>query len=86
MMHCGTFEGTRARDASSSCATRSNGLASERAGGGAGEAHVRYALANAERCYAVENDRWRVTGPDLDGDELSAIVVIEDGVIVVTVL
>jgi hypothetical protein len=47
---------------------------------------VRYALANAERCYAVENDRWRVTGPDLDGDELSAIVVIEDGVIVVTVL
>jgi hypothetical protein len=30
------------------------------------------------------NGRWRVEGEDLDGDELTVVVVIEDGVVVVT--
>ncbi len=57
-----------------------------RAGGGSAVAHVLHALKNAAECRpATEADRWRATGPDLDGDELTAIVVIEDGLIIVTV-
>jgi Domain of unknown function (DUF4258) len=46
--------------------------------------HVRHALTNATQC-AANGARWKATGPDLDGDELTVVVVIEDGVIVVTV-
>jgi hypothetical protein len=31
------------------------------------------------------NDRWRVLGKDLDGDDLTVIVVFDAGVVVVTV-
>lgn len=46
---------------------------------------LRSALVHASRCRAQENGRWRVEGPDVDGDPLTVIVLIEDGVIVVTV-
>lgn len=47
--------------------------------------HVKHALRNARDC-ADDGDerRWKVTGPDLDGDMLTMIVVIDDGVVVVT--
>jgi hypothetical protein len=46
---------------------------------------VRHALADARRCKAAGQGRWKVTGDDLDGDELTLVVSIEAGVIVVTV-
>jgi hypothetical protein len=46
--------------------------------------HVRHALACARECRRAEGERWRVTGDDLDGDELTAIVVLAQGVLVVT--
>ncbi len=46
---------------------------------------VRHALAGARRCRAADQGRWKVTGDDLDGDELTLVVAIEAGVIVVTV-
>lgn len=46
---------------------------------------LRHALANATGCRTQPEGRWRVEGADLDGDLLSAVVVIEDGVVVVTV-
>ena len=46
---------------------------------------VRHALATARRCKAQDGDRWKVLGADRDGDELVLVVVIEAGVIVVTV-
>jgi hypothetical protein len=54
---------------------------------GATRAHVKSALENAARCYASVDglDRWCVTGPDADGDELACVVVIEDGDLVITV-
>lgn len=52
---------------------------------GAGRADVVHALSNASACERAEEDKWRVTGEDLDGDELVAIVLLEDGVVVVTV-
>jgi hypothetical protein len=46
---------------------------------------VRHALTNAQSCQGEVNERFRVTGDDLDGDELTCIVVVESGDIVVTV-
>ena len=47
---------------------------------------LRNALEHATRCVAAEQPgRWRVTGPDLDAEELTTVVVIHDGVVVVTV-
>ncbi len=46
---------------------------------------VRHALASARRCRAADQGRWRVSGDDLDGDELTLVVAIEAGVVVVTV-
>ncbi len=51
---------------------------------GANAAHVRSALMGATACVA-DADKWKVTGPDLDGDDLTCVVVIEAGVVVVTV-
>jgi hypothetical protein len=53
------------------------------------ERNVRYAdlihvLSNASACALQPNGRWRVEGSDADGDDLTAIVVLEDGVAVVT--
>lgn len=45
---------------------------------------VTLALSAARICDAA-NTNWRVTGPDVDGDELTLVVAIESGVIVVTV-
>ena len=45
---------------------------------------LRHALMTAARCRQQPNGRWRVESADLDGDELTVIVVIEAGVIVVT--
>ena len=52
------------------------------------DADVRHALINATTCAAAPHpveERWRIEGPDIDGDALTPIVVIEDGAIVVTV-
>ncbi len=46
---------------------------------------VRYALVSARSCEAQDHDRWKVFGADRDGDDLFLIVVLEAGVIVVTV-
>ena len=47
---------------------------------------VHFALCNATGCvYQPENRRWKVAGPDLDGDELMLAVEIDDGLLVVTV-
>jgi hypothetical protein len=45
---------------------------------------VRAALTNAQTCHA-DGPKWKVTGPDYDGDELTCVVVLEDGIVVVTV-
>lgn len=47
---------------------------------------IRHCLINAPACVWQPKDKtWRVEGEDLDGDELTVAVVIEDGVVVVTV-
>lgn len=53
---------------------------------GAQAADVRHALRRAESCSASADapDRWVVRGPDLDDDELSVVVVIEDDCVVIT--
>ena len=43
------------------------------------------ALTKAVSCEAQPRDRWKVVGPDLDGDSLTAVVEIELDVVVVTV-
>lgn len=45
---------------------------------------LRHALVTAASCEREEAEKWRVRSSDLDGDELQLIVVIEQGVIVVT--
>ena len=53
---------------------------------GARRGDVRNALAKADTCRrAEEPDRWRASGPDLDGDELTAIVAFDGFAVVVTV-
>jgi hypothetical protein len=53
---------------------------------GATYGDVRNALRHASACIANPQrmGSWRVTGADLDGDELVCICVIEDGVVVIT--
>jgi hypothetical protein len=47
---------------------------------------ILHALCKAKRAVSTQTEnRWRVTGPDSDGDDLTVIVAIEDGVLVVTV-
>ena len=45
---------------------------------------LQHALANASSCSAQESGTWRADGRDRDGDELTVVVAIEDGLIVVT--
>lgn len=46
---------------------------------------VVHALSHAVTCRAGDtNDKWKVTGPDTDGDDLVAVVVLDDDVLVVT--
>ena len=47
---------------------------------------VRYALCHAGGCtHQPESGRWRVDSTDLEGDDLTLIVRIEDDVLVITV-
>jgi Domain of unknown function (DUF4258) len=45
---------------------------------------LRHALMNASSCAEQSGGIWRVFGEDLDGDELTVVVAIEDGLVVVT--
>jgi len=47
-------------------------------------ADLTHALSNASACAVQPNGRWRVDGSDPDGDALTTIVVLEGGVVVVT--
>lgn len=46
---------------------------------------IRSALARATGVLPQKNGSWKVDGPDVDGDDLTVVVAIEDGLIVVTV-
>jgi hypothetical protein len=48
-------------------------------------ADLRAALVGATSCRAEPSERWRVQGPDLDGDDVTVMVVLEGDVVVVTV-
>ena len=55
---------------------------------GASRDDVCCALANAKNIRASGGGRasdWTVTGPDRDGDDLEVAVVLEDGILVITV-
>jgi hypothetical protein len=56
---------------------------SQRVGRG-GRVHVLAALRSARTCEPSES-RWRLVGSDLDGDDLTVVVAIQDWVVVVTV-
>jgi hypothetical protein len=43
------------------------------------------ALREASRCVASGADKWKVTGPDMDGDDLDVGVAIRQKLLVVTV-
>ena len=45
---------------------------------------VRSALVRSKSARAQKDGSWRVDGPDMDGDDLTVVVVIEDGLVVVT--
>lgn len=51
---------------------------------GVREGDLRNALVHARSCSAQPDDRWKVEGSDLDGDDLTVVVVIDDGLLVVT--
>ena len=51
---------------------------------GATEVDVLHALKTAASCVAQANGRWKVPSKDREGDDLVAVVAIEDGVLVVT--
>jgi hypothetical protein len=54
---------------------------------GATEEDVVHALAYATRCRPGNvRGRWKATGPDLDGKPLDVVVVVQDGLFVVTVM
>ena len=48
------------------------------------KADVMHALTTAASCVAQANGRWKVPSQDRDGDDLVAVVAIDDGVLVVT--
>ncbi len=52
---------------------------------GLSEEDLFHALRMAVNCEAQPPDRWKIEGPDLDGDPLTAVVEIEQDVVVVTV-
>lgn len=43
------------------------------------------ALSTASQCVPADGASWKVSGKDLDGDDLDMVVAVENGVIVVTV-
>ena len=48
-------------------------------------ADLRHGLINANDCEAGESGRWRVWTTDMCGDSLTVILVIQDGILIVTV-
>ena len=46
---------------------------------------VRSALMSATTCRGQADGKWKVAGPDMDGDTLDLVVFLDDGVLVVTV-
>jgi hypothetical protein len=46
---------------------------------------LRYGLMNATACEQAENGRWKVYSSDRSGDQLTAIILFRDGLLVVTV-
>lgn len=52
---------------------------------GANLRDVRLALINAMHCTPAEAGRWRMVGPDADGDELTVIVAFDGLTVVVTI-
>jgi hypothetical protein len=53
---------------------------------GVGFDDLRQALVSASRCGPADAPgKWKVTGQDGDGDDLTAVVALEDEVAVVTV-
>jgi hypothetical protein len=53
---------------------------------GAEEQDVRSALQQSRSCCAGNRPgRWKVTGHDLEGDDLEVVVMIEDGLLIITV-
>lgn len=46
---------------------------------------VEHGLRHATGCVVQANGRWKLTTTDLEGDELTLIAVVDDGVLVVTV-
>jgi hypothetical protein len=47
-------------------------------------ADVEHALLHATQCRLQENGRWKLVSCDLDGDDLTLIVVVDDEVLVIT--
>lgn len=45
---------------------------------------VEHALLNANQCQIQANGRWKLQSWDLDGDDLPLIVVVDGGVLVIT--
>lgn len=46
---------------------------------------VATAIAHAKSCEAAADGRWRLCGPDLDGEDTDIVCVLDEGVLVVTV-
>lgn len=46
---------------------------------------VRHVLSNAASCSPTDKGRWKVCGVDLDRDELTVVVAIQSGLLVITV-
>ena len=51
---------------------------------GVREGDLRNCLVNARSCASQKDDKWKVEGSDLDGDDLTLVVGIDDGLVVVT--
>jgi hypothetical protein len=51
---------------------------------GVGFGDLRHALTTATACKSEPEERWKVDSTDLEGDALTVVVTLEDGVVVVT--
>jgi hypothetical protein len=51
---------------------------------GASFSDIRHGLLSGTRCSVQENGRWRLVTEDLDADELTLILFVDDGVLVIT--
>ena len=45
---------------------------------------VKHALMSGTRCAVQPNGRWRLDSQDLEGDELTLILFVDDGVLIIT--